>query len=69
MRYGVYEVTENHTFRGRVAGEQFEGRMDRGSERRATLRGVIRLIDTLEPALVPGSYIFPASWLSIEGKE
>jgi hypothetical protein len=63
VTYGLYEVTQGHTYRGRVAGEQFEARMDRQAERRAMVRGVIRLIDTLEPALVPGSYVFPSGWL------
>jgi hypothetical protein len=64
VKYGLYEVTQNHTYRGRAAGEQFEGRMDRGAEARAVMRGVIRLIDTLTPALVPGSYVFPRGWLA-----
>jgi hypothetical protein len=63
MKYGLYEVTEKHTYRGHASGEQFEARMDRQAERRAIVRGVIRLIDTLEPALVPGSYTFPEGWL------
>lgn len=69
MTYGLYEVTEGHTYRGHPSGTTFEARMDRQAERRAVGRGVIRLIDTLEPALVPGSYIFPADWHTTEGSK
>ena len=63
MRYGIYEVTPGHTYRGHQAGEQFEARMDRAAEPRAVKRGVIRLIDTLTPEIRPGSYVFPSGWL------
>jgi hypothetical protein len=63
VKYGLYEVTEGHTYRGRQAGEQFEARMDRAAEPRAVMRGVIRLIDAVEPTLQPGSYVFPDGWL------
>ena len=64
MRYGLYEVTEGHTYRGHAAGTQFEARLDRAAEPRAMRRGVIRLLDTMEPVLQPGSYTFPEGWLS-----
>ena len=64
MKYGLFEVVEGHTYRGHAAGEEFEARIDRRREHRAVERGVIRLLDTLEPALVPGSYVFPNGWLS-----
>lgn len=64
MSYGVYEVTENHTYRGHFSGEVFEARIDRNAERRAINRGVIRFVDFATPELVPGSYTFPEGWLA-----
>jgi hypothetical protein len=60
--YGVYEVVEGFTYRGHASGERFEAKTDRLAEQRFIRRGVIRLIDTYEPALLPGSYTFPAGW-------
>lgn len=69
MIYGVYEVRQGHTYRNHKAGERFEVQLGRRAEERFVRRGVIQLVGTVEPKLVPGSYIFPNGWLSTEGKE
>lgn len=63
MSYGIYEVTEKHTYRGHSSGTVFEARIDRNAERRAVNRGVIRFVGLVTPELAPGSYTFPEGWL------
>lgn len=58
----TYLVTGNRRFRGYSKGETFEAVLDRMSERRAVMRGDIRLVSTEAPTIQPGSYRLPLGW-------
>lgn len=59
---GVYEVTGSRAYRGHKPGSRFEARLDRGAERRAVIRGDIRLVERVVPSIRPGSFRLPPGW-------
>jgi hypothetical protein len=63
MQYGVYQVTGKRQYRGHEPGTTFEAILDPGAERRAIVRGDIKLIRHITPGLAPGSYRLPPDWL------
>jgi hypothetical protein len=56
-----YLVTGRRPYRGHNPGTKFEARHD-PAKQRGILRGDIRLIRTVEPA-VPAGAVFPDGWL------
>jgi hypothetical protein len=65
--YGRYLVTGRRAYRGHESGEVFEAKIDPAVEQRAIARGDIRLIRRVIPSIHPGSYVFPAGWLTDSG--
>jgi hypothetical protein len=60
----VYKVVGSRVYRGHRPGDLFEARLDSRAEARAIGRGDIKLIERITPAVQPGSYTFPAGWLT-----
>jgi hypothetical protein len=58
----VYEVTGTFRFRDHDPGEVFEAILDPVQERRALIRGNIRILEASRPTLQPGSYTLPRGW-------
>lgn len=69
MKASLYEVTGKRSVRGHEPGSTFEAVLDPAAERRAMLRGDIRRIRRVTPALRPGSYTFPHGWLTTAREE
>lgn len=61
MTHGRFEVVGPREYRGHPAGTRFEAKMDAPLQR-AIGRGSIRLLEVVEPKLVPGSYALPDDW-------
>lgn len=61
---GRYEVVGRREYRGHKPGTTFEARIDPGPERRAVVRGDIRLLERIIPSLQPGSVTLPDGWLT-----
>lgn len=61
---GLYLVSGSRVFRGHEPGATFEATLDIHAERRALMRGDIRLVERTTPSLIPGSYLLPDGWLN-----
>lgn len=61
-----YQVISRRRFRGHQFGETFYAVIDPAAERRALLRGDIRVVDRVQPSLQPGTYGLPEGWLQQE---
>jgi hypothetical protein len=60
--HGQYKVVGKREYRGHQPGTTFDAVLDRNAERRAIVRGDIRLLDRYVPSLAPGSWTFPQDW-------
>jgi len=58
----VYEVVGRSAYRGVAPGETFEAVLDEAAERRAIVRGALRVLDATPPGIRPGSYRPPDGW-------
>lgn len=58
-----YEVLRRDGYRGHELGSRFEAILDPNAERRALIRGDIRVVARTTPSVQPGSFAFPDGWL------
>ena len=58
----VYKVTGRLDFAGYKPGQTFTAVLEPVVERRAILRGNIRLLERTTPTIQPGTYQLPDGW-------